>query len=363
MNHKAAVLLANKGHIVINSVEQVKPKAGQILIKNKAVAINPFDWIIQEIGSTAFRWLKYPLVLGSDTAGEVIAVGPDVSRFNVGDRVIGHAVGTDQDVNSSSQSAFQEYTILRENMSTPIPDSMTFEEGAVLPLAVSTASTGLFQSDQLALTYPTLNSIPNNKVVLIWGGSTSVGSNAIQLAKSAGYTVVTTASPHNFEYVKSLGADMVFDYKDNTTTQKVISYLKGKELAGTLAIGTGSSDKRLAIVHQTNGSKRLAAASTPVSFENGSNLLSFAKLGILTALLLAKSKLWKIHTKNIYGSTIKNNEVSKAIYEDFLPKALADKTYIAVPKAEIVGSGLESIELAMNTQRRGVNTKKLVVTL
>lgn len=363
MKHKAALLLKSKGPLSVGNVQHLKPQAGQILIKNKAVAINPFDWIIQEIGSTAFPWLKYPLVLGSDSAGEVIGVGSGVTRFKIGDRVVGHAVGTDRDVNSSAEAAFQEYTVLREQMATPIPTSMTFEEASVLPLAVSTASTGLFQSDQLALDYPTLNPALKNQVVLIWGGSTSVGSNAIQLAHAAGYTVIATASPHNFEYVKSLGAEAVFDYKDTSVVQKIITYLNGKALAGTLAIGKGSSKKCLNIVHKTNGAKRLALASTPVTFENGSNLLLFAKLGILTATLLVKSKIWNIHAKNIYGSSIKNNEVSKAIYVDFLPAALKNRTYAAVPKAEIVGTGLDSIELAMNMQRRGVTSKKIVVTL
>jgi NADPH:quinone reductase-like Zn-dependent oxidoreductase len=70
------------------------PRENEIDIKNGAVAINLVDWLKQDMGDMVFSWIKYPLVLGSDVAGEVVEVGPAVTRFKVGDRVVGHAVGT-----------------------------------------------------------------------------------------------------------------------------------------------------------------------------------------------------------------------------------------------------------------------------
>jgi NADPH:quinone reductase-like Zn-dependent oxidoreductase len=71
---------------------------------------------------------------------------------------------------------------------------------------MSTAACGLFQEDHLALQRSSALPKPTSKTLLVWGGSTSVGSNAIQLAVAAGYEVFTTASPKNFDYVKKLGA-------------------------------------------------------------------------------------------------------------------------------------------------------------
>jgi NADPH:quinone reductase-like Zn-dependent oxidoreductase len=119
--------------------------------------------------------------------------------------VLGHAVGTDKDANNPAEGAFQQYTIVLERMASPIPDTMPFEDAAVLPLAVSTAASGLFQADYLGLRHPSANAEPTGETVLVWGGSTSVGSNAIQLAAAAGYEAITTASPRNFSYVRSLG--------------------------------------------------------------------------------------------------------------------------------------------------------------
>jgi NADPH:quinone reductase-like Zn-dependent oxidoreductase len=187
------------------------PGENEIVVKNGAVAVNPVDWLKQAFGDLMFSWIKYPVILGSDLAGEVVEVRKGVTRFEVGDRVIGHVVGMDARSNKSAEGAFQQYTIIRANLASPIPSSVPYENACVLPLCLSTAACALFQKDFLALQYPTVSPKPNGKSLLVWGGSTSVGSNAIQLAVAAGYEVITTASPKNFEYVKRLGAIEVFD--------------------------------------------------------------------------------------------------------------------------------------------------------
>lgn len=78
-------------------------------------------------------------------------------------------------------------------------------------MGVSVATKALFHRDFLALDLPSASSSPKGETVLIWGGSTSVGSNVIQLAVAAGYEVITTASPGRFEYLRGLGASQVFD--------------------------------------------------------------------------------------------------------------------------------------------------------
>ncbi len=232
----AAWLEAKQTDLVIKPAPYTHPRDNEIVIKNHAVAINPIDWVLQTTGNAVFRWIKFPFVLGVDVAGEVVEVGSSITRFKLGDRVIGHAVGTDKDSNNSAEGSFQLFTVLKENMTTPIPASLPYENAVVLPLGVSTAACGLLQKDHLALEYPSLTPTPTGKTVLIWGGSTSVGSNAIQLARAAGYEVYTTCSPKNFAYVKQLGASLAFDYSSLTVVNDLIAAFKGKTLAGALQI-------------------------------------------------------------------------------------------------------------------------------
>ena len=255
-------------------------------------------------------------------------------------------------------------------MAAPIPSTLSYESAAVLPLGLSTAACGLFQKDHLALQYPSAAPKPTGQTVLVWGGSTSVGSNAIQLAVAAGYEVITTASPHNFDYVKELGASRAFDYNSKTVVKDVIEAFKGKTIAGALAIGTGSAEACSDIVHACHGNKFVSTASTPVSFEA---LPQRAGMGALLPLLLrlvssnvslqVKARARNIRTKFIFGTTLMDNEVSRAIYEDFLPNALAEGRYFAAPEPHIVGTGLEHIQAGLDIQKKGVSAKKVVVSL
>lgn len=363
LQNTAAWISAKQAKLEVKPAAYTSPKANQIVVKNHAVAVNPLDWIIQVAGTTIYPWIKYPFVLGTDSAGEVVEIGKDVTRFKVGDRVLGHAVGTDKDSNISAEGAFQTYTVLLENMAAPIPATMNYESAAVLPLAVSTASCGLFQKDFLGLQHPSKNAKSTGETLLVWGGSTSVGSNAIQLAVAGGYEVITTASPRNFDYVKKLGASQVFDYRSDTVVKDIIKAFEGKRLAGAIAFGTGSSEICLDIVHGCKGNKFIATASQSVSFEAGVSSKVLAKLVSSNIALQVKSRTRHIQIKNIFGSTLKNNEVSKAIYEEFLPEALSESRYVVAPEPYIIGKGLEYIQQGFDIQREGVSAKKVVISL
>ena len=207
--------------------------------------------------------LEYPSIIGADIAGEVIELGNGATRLKKGDRVLAFALGS---VNkSNSQSAFQEYTVIQQQLACVIPDFLSFENAAVLPLCVATAAAGLYQEDYLGLEHPTATHSPNGKTVLIWGGSSSVGSNAIQLAVASGYEVVTTASPKNFEYVKKLGASQVFDYSEATVVNDIDYALEGKHFAGVFdAINTnGAIGNCVEIASRRQGKKFVATVRSP----------------------------------------------------------------------------------------------------
>jgi len=369
-SNNAVWLTGNRAAFVVDAAPYTSPRRHEVVVKNKAVAVNPIDWILQPVGDIIFPWLKYPFILGSDVAGEVVEIGPGVSRFQIGDRVLGHAVGGDKTRNSSAEGAFQQFTVLRENMTAPIPDFMTFESAAVLPLGLSTAACGLYEKNELALDYPSANPQPKGKTLLVWGGSTSVGSNAIQLAVASGYDVVTTASPKNFDYVKKLGASQAFDYKSKTVVGDLILALKGKKIVGALAIGAGSADPCLDIVHACQGTKFVSMASPPLSFASAPNprtlgwlIPTMARMMIGSISQAIKAQMKGIKTHFIFGTSLMDNEISKVIYSDFLPAALADKRYTAAPDPLVVGHGLGSIPVALAAQKKGVSAKKLVVTL
>ncbi len=359
----AAWLGAKQAKLEVKPAPYTSPREDEIVIKNHAVAINPVDWLKQVLGNVMFSWITYPFVLGSDLAGEVVEVGSAVTRFNVGDRVLGHAVGMDKKRNSPAEGAFQAYTVVLAHMAAPIPRTLSYENAAVLPLALSTAACGLFQKDHLALHYPSATPTPTGQTLLVWGGSTSVGSNAIQLAVAAGYEVITTSSPRNFDYVKKLGASQTLDYNSTTVVKDVIEAFKGKTIAGALAIGSGSAEACLDIVHACNGAKFVSTATSPVSFDNGMTAGVVLQLVSSNVSLRVKSRRRGIRTKFIFGTTLKNNEVSKVIYEDFLPQALADGRYVAAPDPYVIGTGLEYVQAGLDAQRKGVSAKKVVVSL
>ncbi|KAI4161921.1 MAG: hypothetical protein LQ342_004487 [Letrouitia transgressa] len=343
------------------------PDEGQLVVKNGAVAINPVDWGKQVIGDFMFSWIKYPFVLGNDLAGEVVEVGSGITRFKPGDRVLGHAVGIDARSNRPAEGAFQVYTVVRANLASPIPATMSYESASVLPLGLSTAACALFQKHFLALQYPSTSAKPSGKALIIWGGSTSVGSNAIQLAVAAGYEAFTTASPKNFEYVKSLGAKQCWDYRSPTVVKDIVAALKDKECAGAVAIGDGSMEACLDIVGASKGRKFIAQASVPLPATMPSNALGM--VGMMFSFLWFNMSVWfkakmkRVETKFIFGSDLMANEVGKIIYEDYLPAALNEGKYQAAPEPMIVGKGLEHVQEAMDLNMKGVSAKKLVVSL
>ena len=188
-----------------------------------------------------YPWLRHPAVLGTDVAGVVVAVGaPGPSgavRLEVGDRVVGFASGQERFRNDPAYGAFQRFVVLAADLTARVPDDVRLVDAAVLPLGLSTAGAGLFEPDQLGLALPGAEVVDRGATVLVWGASTSVGSNAVQLATAAGYRVVATAGPASFTRVRELGAAEVVDYGDGTAVDALVAALAGQTLAGTVAIG------------------------------------------------------------------------------------------------------------------------------
>jgi NADPH:quinone reductase-like Zn-dependent oxidoreductase len=235
-------------------------------------------------------------------------------------------------------------------MAAAIPDTLPFAQAAVLPLGLSTAATGLFQTDHLGLALPGTDRAERGGTVLVWGGSTSVGSNAVQLAGNAGYRVVATASPHNFGYLRSLGADAVVDRRGRTAVAEILEHVGAGPLAGAVAIGAGSLRPCTAVAARAPG-------------PGGSRRVAAAQAGPAVRLAARRARRRGVRVSGIWGGTLRDNEVGPAVYADFLPGALASGSYRAAPEAQVVGHGLERIPEALHLLRAGVSARKLVVTL
>jgi NADPH:quinone reductase-like Zn-dependent oxidoreductase len=323
-----------------------RPGANELVVRTRAIGLNLVDGIPGFAYRLVLPWLTFPAVVGGDVAGEVVAVGPGVDGFAVGDRVLGHALGLERSQNRAAEGAFQHYVVLMAHMVSPIPESLSFQQAAVLPLQLSTAASGMFQHDGLGLALPTADPADRGETVLVWGGSTGVGSNAIQLARNAGYRVVATASPRNFDYLHSLGADAAIDRNSPKAVDELVAAIGEGPLAGSLAIGNGSLPKVMRVAARAPGTKRVSSAAP----------------GLVTRILALRAPRG-VQVSGIWGGSLKDNEVGPAIYADFLPTALAAGAYRAEPQAEVVGHGLEAIPAGLRRLRDGVSAKKLVVTV
>lgn len=347
------------------------PRGHEVVVRTRAVALNPFDRHLQTIGSLACPWLTYPTVVGHDVAGDVVEVGEAVTRFQAGDRVLGLAGGVDKGRNRAAEGAFQHYVVLLDHMMTPLPDKMSYSEASVLPLGLSTAACALFQDAFLALAQPGLQPQRRNETLIVWGGSTSVGANAIQLAVAAGYDVLTTCSPGNFEFVRALGARQAFDYRSATVVADLVGALGQSRCVGAVAIGAGAASACLDLVVAAGGALTVAVVTPPATFDGipagRGRLLKLLPILVKNATgllnLMWRAKRHGVATPFVWGTALIHNRVGPLIFQDYLPQALARRAFKPSPPYRVAGHGLEAIPAAMAMHEAGVSAAKLVVTL
>ena len=215
-----------------------------ILVKTVAVALNPTDWKHIDLLPIAGA------LPGCDYAGTVEEVGSKVDKpFKKGDRVCGFIHG--DNALQLEDGAFAEYIVAKGDIQMAIPEHLTFEAAATLGVAIVTVGQALYQSLQL----PLPNAAPAHEPfpVLIYGGSTATGTVAIQFAKLSGATVITTCSPRNNELVKALGADAVFDYRDEACGEKIRDYTSNKLMHALDCVAEASSPQICGDALSTDG--------------------------------------------------------------------------------------------------------------
>ncbi|HEX7450359.1 MAG TPA: NADPH:quinone reductase [Pirellulales bacterium] len=174
-----------------------EPTGAQVLVRVKAVAVNPIDTYLRS-GAVKME-LPMPFVVGCDLAGVVERCGPDAKRLKPGMRVWGSNQGL-----LGRQGTFAEYAAVDEAWLYPTPDGVDDQQAAAVALVGITAHLGLVRCAHLAA----------GETLFVNGGSGGVGSTVVQMAKAIGARVITTAgSPEKVEACRSSGADLALNYK------------------------------------------------------------------------------------------------------------------------------------------------------
>ncbi|MBT9501101.1 MAG: NADP-dependent oxidoreductase [Burkholderiaceae bacterium] len=168
----------------------------EVLVEVHAAGVNQLDFKLRDGEFKLILPYRLPLILGHDVAGVVVKAGPHARKFKLGDEVYAR-------VDDFRIGSFAEFVPARESSLALKPKSLTMEEAASIPLVGLTAWQALIERAQLK----------RGQKVFIQAGSGGVGTFAIQLAKHLGASVATTTSTANVALVKSLGADVVVDYK------------------------------------------------------------------------------------------------------------------------------------------------------
>lgn len=184
------------GNIVVEDVPEPVPAPDGVLIRVDAAALNPLDNKLIAGYLKDFFPLSFPYALGTDLAGTVVATGGLVAVVKPGDRVIART-------DPVSGGAFAEFAAVPVRLVVPVSGGMSPAELAGLPTAAATAWQALVETA----------AVTGGAKVLVHAGAGGVGSFAVQLARLAGAHVTATASQANAELVRSIGADMIVDYR------------------------------------------------------------------------------------------------------------------------------------------------------
>src|SRR5688572_28388526 len=181
-----AVEVAPDGSLSVQTRPVPRPGAGEVLIRVRAAGVNPVDWKIAQ--------RRIGMVPGVDVAGTIDSLGEGAAGFTVGDQVLGFA---------RQSGSYAEFAVVAVSSLAKKSKALSFEQAAGVPIAGETAYRALHEAGK----------IQPGQTVLIHGAAGGVGSAAVQIAKAAGARVIGTASPNNHEFLRSLGADQVIDYR------------------------------------------------------------------------------------------------------------------------------------------------------
>jgi NADPH:quinone reductase-like Zn-dependent oxidoreductase len=340
--HQAAVIPEKGGPFAVASRPTPKPGPHEILVEVKAVALNPVDHYQRDFGMMV---PTYPAVVGSDVAGIVAEIGSEVkTSLTVGSRVLAFASGFFQN-GSPDHGAFQKLTLAPWEGVIPIPDDLSFEQAAMLPLATWTALTAWVSID---IPLDTRYNPSDKQAVLIWGASSSVGSVSVQSAKALGFTVYATASPQHHDYIKQLGADAVFDYKSPVVVTEIVNQVKadGLTLHTAHAVVDGALQPILDVLEHVKGDAHAKVVHSPVLPKDHPTLAN-------TTIVFNLPEM----------DTAARNKHLYKLFHEWLAPGLKSGAVVPSPRLQVEYGGLEGVNLALDKLKAGVSCTKIVVPI
>lgn len=341
--HLAAILPAKGSLLEVSLRPTPTPGPKEVVIAVKSIAFNPFDGYQRDHG---YFLTHYPAVLGSDIAGTIIATGSAITSpdFQPGTRVTAFATCYYAG-GEPNYGAFQAHVLVPASNVAPIPESLTFNEACILPMAVSTACAGWY-----TIGLPMTTRIPaaEKKGLLVWGGASSIGSAAVQTAKIMGFEVYVTASEKHHAYMKTLGASHTFDYKDADVIEKIIKTANEAGLTIAIAYGAvpGSVIPCQEVLKSLKGDEKAMIASAPRLSED-------------------TPKVEGIEAKFVSApeDAQERTEHFTSVFNVWLKEKLATGEFVPSPKVQVVGSGLDKANVAIDLLVKGVSGVKLVVEI
>jgi alcohol dehydrogenase len=193
--------------VVVQETDKPIVRDGMVLVEVYSSSLNPFDSMVRE-GKTGIQ-LDLPITLGGDIAGIVSEVGEGVTQFKPGDKVYGQA-----NTVAGNSGAWAEFALTKAGQIAVMPSNLSFSEAAATPLVGVSAVQAI--TEELK--------IEPGQQLLIQGGAGGIGAAAVQIAKHLGAHVAVTVATDDIEYVKSLDADVIIDYKTQQFTEMIKDY-------------------------------------------------------------------------------------------------------------------------------------------
>ena len=371
--HLAAVTLAKGKPFEVQTRPTPKPGPGELLIQVKSVALNPADNNMRNHGYLMTRW---PTVIGFDMAGLVIEAGEGVPQdiFQSGiTRIVAYAACYWRSWDPN-YGPFQEKCLVpwQHAVALPTDSKLSWNEAATLPVSTQVPqcawdAMGIprLQSTSSTNTTTVFDDKEKKEALLIWGASSSVGSMGVQSARllrdekhSSIAAVYATASAVHHEYIVSLGADRVFDYKDPHVVDSIVSaakennlvirhcFLAAGDLTSCQAVLKSFVEEESGATPEGKGQTQAKLASAPLLPDEVPHVP-----GVETMFLMppAEEQERLAHFEYCLGT--------------WLRKHLAEGSVAPSPGLTVVGKGVGSINAGLDVLLRGVSCTKLVVEI
>ncbi|TVY92258.1 Protein TOXD [Lachnellula willkommii] len=355
-NTCTAIVVQNRGEADAVEVNIPKLRDDYIIVKVKAVALNPTDW----------KHIDCEPITGARVGDSVLQIPTSQSphltlrlteRTDRIKEIVSRDLFMEETQVYHEDGAFAEYVTAKGDLMIKVPGNLNDEEAATLGVGIATVGQALYQSLELLL--PTKPSL-EKPILLIYGGSTATGSLAIQYAKLSGFLVAATCSEHNFQYLKSLGADATFNYNSPTCSNDIKTWSNDSIALAFDCISEGSSPSITASAMSSSG-----GIYTNILFVTPEEVHKInPKVQVKQALAYSIFDEYFTFATLEFPGKPQDLEFSKMFWE--MSRGLLEQGKLRVHRTSVnkYGNGFEGILKGLDALRKGeASGEKLVFTL